>query len=64
MLSTPLWVSLHCGGCRKPFTGNAKCVPQYNEKPACPQCWEKINGLRVQMGLQPWDLPKDAYPEG
>lgn len=58
----PLWVELRCGGCARPFTGNARSVPQWNGAPACPRCWDRANSLRVQLGMQPWDCPADAYP--
>jgi hypothetical protein len=59
----PIWVPLRCGGCAKPFTGNARCVPQWRDTPSCPTCWRQINDLRVRAGFQPWDTPADAYPK-
>lgn len=62
MIPTPLWASLRCGGCGQPFTGNARSVPQWNGHAACPTCWDKVNGLREQLGEPRWDTPADAYP--
>lgn len=58
----PIWVALTCGGCGRGFTGNARSVPQWKDAPACPACWDRVNGLRVQLDLPPWDCPVDAYP--
>jgi hypothetical protein len=59
----PIWVQLRCGGCAGSFTGNARSVPQWKDVPACPTCWQRINDLRVRVGMPPWDTPVDAYPE-
>lgn len=58
----PIWAVFTCGGCKQPFTGNARSVPQFNDCPCCRACWDKLIALRAQLDLQPWDLPEDAYP--
>ena len=58
----PIWVQLHCGGCGQLFTGNARSVPQFRDAPACTGCWDRINTMRTQAGLPPWEAPDDAYP--
>jgi hypothetical protein len=57
----PIWVQLRCGGCGAGFTGNARSVPQWKDQPACSTCWQRINDLRIRIGLSPWDTPVDAY---
>jgi hypothetical protein len=53
---------LICGGCRNQFEANAYSVPQFNDSPACQNCWNRVNDLRSQLGLPSWDTPADAYP--
>lgn len=57
-----LWAELTCGGCGLEFTGNAAQVPCFNGHPACPSCWDRLNQLRAQANLDPWQLPDNAYP--
>lgn len=57
-----LLAQLRCGGCLQPFTANPRSVPNWRGAPACQRCWERANNLRIQLGLQPWDTPTDAYP--
>lgn len=53
---------LHCGGCGHRFTANVRTVPNWRGAPACESCWDRTNALRIQLGMQPWDTPADAYP--
>jgi hypothetical protein len=62
MLAVPLWVVLVCGGCGGRFEGNARSVPQWAGRAACPACWGRVNDLRAQLDLPRWDTPADAYP--
>lgn len=58
----PLWVALHCGGCRIGFTANAYSVPHIRGAPACRGCWRRLNLIRRSAGMDEWDTPEDAYP--
>lgn len=57
----PLWVRLRCGGCGTRFTGNAFTVPQWRDAPSCRGCWDRLNLMRDQANLRPWETPPDAY---
>jgi hypothetical protein len=57
-----LLVALYCGGCKRQFEANARSVPVLKGSPACRSCWGLINERRMQLGLEPWETPQDAYP--
>ena len=57
-----LWAQVRCGVCGRQFSGNVLTCPNWKDQPACPLCWARLNRLREQLGLLPWDTPPDAYP--
>lgn len=56
-----------CVRCKQPFTCSPTKVPSIRvggkgpREPVCPECFEVLNNLRVEMGLPKWTLPKGAY---
>ena len=65
-MTVKLWARLKCGACGAAFTANPETVPVFENTlgrwPACLQCWNMRNKLRVALSLDENARPP-AYPE-
>lgn len=55
-----------CIACGIIFSYNPMRVPSSSvltgtREPICPECFERLNKLRVSKGLEPWPLLPGAY---
>ena len=56
-----------CVRCHTSFTFNPDRVPsirlkpELEKEPICPDCFNDLNRVRANHGLEPWILPSGAY---
>jgi len=55
-----------CLVCNQPFTFNPLTVPSFRDKnnvrqPVCLHCMTVVNNMRIKKGIQPFDIPHNAY---
>lgn len=54
-----------CIGCGRPFAFNPHRVPSVRvngvREPVCRECIERVNAIRKEKGLEPFEIPADAY---
>lgn len=60
---------LHCIVCKKEFKCNPHIVPSTRafggeRKPVCKPCFEEVNHIRQEVGLEPFPIKRGAYEPG